>query len=106
MAVALAVLLFMVGAGMCATSGSRVAAWLALGAAFVWPFVNRPLEGPVLFVIGHGHGLTASDLLAPAGVLLSLLAITRRLRGPQEKAVDEGASSGVEVPACSAAQSG
>lgn len=78
--IALAVLLVLAVAGCLAVAGSRVAAWITLGAALVWPFVNRPMEGPVLLIIGRGHGLTVSDLLAPAGLALSVLALTGRLR--------------------------
>lgn len=83
--VALTVLLVMAGAGALAAAGSRRAAWLTLGAAVVWPFLNGPMEGPVMLVVGHGHGLTLSDLLAPAGVLLSIGMLTgwcrRAVRG-------------------------
>lgn len=77
--IALAVVLVMTVAGCRAVAGSRAAAWTTLATALVWPFVNRPMEGPVLLVIGQGHGVTLSDLLAPAGVLLSVLTLTGRL---------------------------
>ncbi|MEP6563435.1 MAG: hypothetical protein ABJD68_20435 [Nakamurella sp.] len=78
--IAVAVLFVLALAGSLAVAGSRVGAWITLGAALVWPLVNRPMEGPVLLVIGQGHGVTLSDLLAPAGVLLSVLVLTGRLR--------------------------
>lgn len=78
--IAFIVLLVMTVAGFRSVAGSRVAAWITLGAALVWPFVNRPMEGPVLLTIGQGHGVTMSDLLTPAGVLLSVLVLTGRLR--------------------------
>lgn len=78
--IAVVVFIVLVVAGSFAVAGSRVAAWITLAAALGWPFVNRPVEGPVLLVIGQGHGLTVSDLLAPAGVLLAVLALTGRLR--------------------------
>ena len=78
--IALAVLVVMTLAGSLAVAGSRVAAWATLGTALLWPFVNRPMEGPVLLVVGQGHGLTVSDLLAPAGVLLSIVVLRGRLR--------------------------
>lgn len=31
--------------------------------AVLWPIVNGPLEGPVLWVIAPGHGLALSDLV-------------------------------------------
>ena len=45
-------------------------ALLLVGSA-VWVVVNRPLEGPVLWVLVQGHGLTAADLLCPIGVALA-----------------------------------
>lgn len=47
-----------------------------------WPFVNGPLEGPVLWVLSPGHGLVLSDLLAPLGVLIATARLYfRRRRG-------------------------
>lgn len=77
---ALVVLLVMAAAGVRSIAGSRVALWVALAAALVWPFVNRPIEGPVLLVIGRGHGVTVSDLLTPVVVLLSVMALSGRFR--------------------------
>jgi hypothetical protein len=68
--------------GALAVAGSRVAAGITLGAALVWPVVDRPVEGPVLMVVGQGHGLTVSDLLAPAGVVVSVLVLSGWLRRP------------------------
>jgi hypothetical protein len=41
----------------------------------LWPVVNHPLEGPVLWVVSAGHGLTVADLAAPVclGVRIWLL---------------------------------
>jgi hypothetical protein len=83
--IAVTVVLVMAVAGAFAVAGSRVAAWITLGSSLLWPFVNRSMEGPVLLVVGRGHGLTVSDLLAPAGVLLSVVVLRgwrrRRLAG-------------------------
>ena len=46
--------------------------------AVVWLPVNKPLEGPVLVVISRGHGITLSDLLAPAGVAFAAVLLYRR----------------------------
>ena len=73
--IAVTVVLVMAVAGALAVAGSRVAAWITLGSSLLWPFVNRSMEGPVLLVVGRGHGLTVSDLLAPAGVLLSVVVL-------------------------------
>jgi hypothetical protein len=41
----------------------------------LWPVVNHPLKGPVLWVVSAGHGLTVADLAAPVclGVRIWLL---------------------------------
>lgn len=105
LAMAVSVLMVLAGTGACAISGSRGAAWITLGAAMVWPFVNRPLEGPVLLVIGHAHGLTVSDVLSPAGVLLSVLVLTGRLRGSPQGGAGSNVSRAIPPPACSAGKS-
>jgi hypothetical protein len=46
----------------------------------LWLVVNKPLEGPVLVVISRGHGITLSDLLAPAGVAFAAALLYRRSR--------------------------
>jgi hypothetical protein len=46
----------------------------------LWLVVNKPLEGPVLVVISRGHGVTLSDLLAPAGVAFAAVLLYRRGR--------------------------
>lgn len=42
-------------------------------ASVVWLRVNGPMEGRVLHVISPGHGVTAGDLAAVAGVLVALV---------------------------------
>jgi hypothetical protein len=44
----------------------------------LWLLVNKPLEGPVLLVLTRGHGVTLSDLLAVAGVVLAGVLLSRR----------------------------
>jgi hypothetical protein len=56
-------------------AGFRFAAWITLASSLLWPFVNRSMEGPVLLVVGQGHGLTVSDLVTPACVLLSVMVL-------------------------------
>ena len=70
--IAWVVLIAVVAAGSRAVSGSRPAARILLGLALLWPFVNRAIEGPVLLVVGAGHGVTVSDLLTPSAALLAL----------------------------------
>jgi hypothetical protein len=74
--IALVVLITLAAAGSRAVSGSRPAAWTLLGTALLWPFVNRTIEGPVLLVVGAGHGLTVSDLLTPPAALLAVGVLT------------------------------
>jgi hypothetical protein len=50
----------------------------------LWLLVNKPLEGPVLVVISRGHGITLSDLLAPAGVAFAAVVLYRRSRSRGE----------------------
>jgi hypothetical protein len=44
----------------------------------VWLLVDKPVEGPVLVGISRGHGITLSDLLAPAGVAFAAAVLYRR----------------------------
>lgn len=44
----------------------------------LWLLVDKPVEGPVLIGISRGHGITLSDLLAPAGVALAAAVLYRR----------------------------
>jgi hypothetical protein len=46
----------------------------------VWLLVNKPLEGPVLVVVSRGHGITVSDLLAPAGMAFAAAVLYRHSR--------------------------
>lgn len=47
--------------------------------AVVWPFVNRPIEGPVIWHLPSMHGVTVSDLLALLCFVLGL-GLLRRAR--------------------------
>jgi hypothetical protein len=38
----------------------------------VWMLVNEPVEGPILFVVARGHGVTAADLPSVALFLIAL----------------------------------
>lgn len=60
-------------------SGRRRWPLLLLLGSLVWPLVNGPLEGPVLWVPIPGHGLTVSDLLTPIGVLAAVSRLRRRI---------------------------
>jgi hypothetical protein len=50
----------------------------------LWLVVNKPLEGPVLVVISRGHGITLSDLLAPAGMAFAAVLLYRRSHSRRE----------------------
>ncbi len=50
----------------------RVAAVLLLPSSASWVLFNGPIEGPVLVPLSAQHGVTLSDLLAVAGVLVGL----------------------------------
>lgn len=48
--------------------------------AAVWPFVNRPVEGPVIWHLPSERGVTVSDLLALLCFLLGLLLLRHARR--------------------------
>ena len=57
---------------------------VALGAMSVlWLVVNRPMEGPVLLVLGPDRGLSGADLAGLAGLVLAAhhFVNLRRVRG-------------------------
>ncbi len=76
-----------VAAVYCALSPSRHSIVLLLAASVVWPFVNYPLGGHVLFVIDADHGFTASDLLTIAGITFAAIKY-RRMRTSQSGHLD------------------
>ncbi len=83
-------------------SGRRRWPLLLLLGSLVWPLVNGPLEGPVLWAPIAGHGLTVSDFLTPIGALAAvsgLRRISRRRRAQQLSA--EPAAAETPAPAVS-----
>ena len=65
----------LVVAGLSLRFPSPGIAVLLAGLSAAWlPANNGHLEGPVLLVVDHSHGLTTADLLAYAGLALALLA--------------------------------
>jgi hypothetical protein len=58
--------------------------WLAVGlvgAAVVWIFVNKSVEGPVLLALGPHHGITVADLVSIALLIIAgLLVLPSRWR--------------------------
>jgi hypothetical protein len=57
-------------AGFSAETGAIGAAGLAV-ASVGWLLVNGPVEGPTLFVVAPGHGLTGADLAGLTGIGLA-----------------------------------
>jgi hypothetical protein len=52
-----------------ASAATRLLGAIALAAVSVlWLLVNGSAEGPVLWVVARGHGLTATDLAGLAGL--------------------------------------
>ncbi|HET8616993.1 MAG TPA: hypothetical protein VFL94_15845 [Actinomycetales bacterium] len=72
--VALLVLTVLVAAvawSVAAPSVGRLALVVLVAAA--WLPVNKPVEGPTLLTLGHDRGVTLSDLLSVAAVVLATL---------------------------------
>lgn len=66
-----ALLALVAAAGLTLSVRRRLSAYLLFALALTWIFVNGGLEGPVLWVVSPGHGLTLADLLSPGCVVLS-----------------------------------
>jgi len=62
-----AVLVLLLAATVIVCSTPLRVAWLLGVAALaaLWLVINRPLEGPILWVAAPGYGLTAADLISP-----------------------------------------
>jgi hypothetical protein len=80
MIVAVLVLLALAGAALLCRHDSPVWPALLILLCGLWLLVNKPLEGPVLVVVSRGHGITLSDLLAPAGIAFAAVLLYRRGR--------------------------
>lgn len=78
MALAVAVLLALVGCALLCRRDTPLWPVVLIVLCGLWLLVNKPLEGPVLLVLARGHGLTVSDLLAVAGVVLAGVLVYRR----------------------------
>lgn len=51
---------------------------LSLGVvSILWLFFNAPIEGAVLYVVDENRGLTESDFITVAGVILAAVTIAR-----------------------------
>jgi hypothetical protein len=55
----------------CVVAPHRVSLTALVVCAVVWPFVNGPLEGHILWRIDEQHGITVSDLLSVAALAVA-----------------------------------
>lgn len=78
----LAVLLLAVllGCALLAVSGDRLAALVLVPLSFAWVVFNGPLEGPTLFALSWSHGVTSSDLISVAGLVIAAWRLAPVLR--------------------------
>ncbi|MCZ4518097.1 hypothetical protein O4220_06160 [Rhodococcus ruber] len=59
---------------------------ISLGAvSILWLFFNHPIEGKVLYSIDYQTGLTESDLVSAAGLLLAAVTVTRCRRARRSR---------------------
>jgi hypothetical protein len=72
-------LLFVTGA-WCLARPSRGAAMVLIVVSVLWVLFNGPIEGHVLLEYTDTNGLTESDLLSLAGVIIALRALWLRRR--------------------------
>ncbi|NKR67003.1 hypothetical protein GS536_02475 [Rhodococcus hoagii] len=63
--------LLVVAGAWCLAKPSRPAALCLAALAVAWVFGNGPLEGNVLWTLNPGHGLTVSDLLSAAAMVVA-----------------------------------
>lgn len=54
-----------------AIRGNRPAALVLVPLSFAWFVFNGTLEGPTLLTLSWSHGVTASDLISIAGLLIA-----------------------------------
>ena len=72
-------LLFVNGA-WCLARPSRAAAVVLIFVSVLWVLFNGPIEGHVLLSYTYQNGLTESDLLSLAGLIIALRALWIRRR--------------------------
>ncbi|MCJ0978387.1 hypothetical protein MTX35_11775 [Rhodococcus sp. ARC_M12] len=61
----------------------------------LWLFFNAPIEGAVLYVVDADRGLTESDFLTVAGLILAAVTIARVRRSESIAGGDRGHARGV-----------
>ena len=71
-AIALVTLLVLLLSAATADRTGLPGALVLAASSVVWLFVNRPMEGAVLFIVSEGHGLTAADLVGLTGLGLAV----------------------------------
>jgi hypothetical protein len=67
-------LLLLLGLLICAVRavrGDRWSAVLLVPLSFSWALFNGPLEGATLFAVSQSHGVTVSDLISLAGLMIA-----------------------------------
>jgi len=69
--IAVLLLLALLFCAVLAVRGHRLAALVLVPLSLGWVVFNGPLEGPTLFVISWSHGVTASDLISLAGLMIA-----------------------------------
>jgi hypothetical protein len=90
MLLAVLVLLALVGCALLCRCNTPAWPVLLIVLCGLWLLVNKPLEGPVLLVLARGHGITVSDLLAPAGMALAAVLLYRRSTGRRAGEAEKG----------------
>ncbi|WP_157225950.1 hypothetical protein [Rhodococcus sp. AW25M09] len=70
----------------CATWSLTKPSWAAAitltASSILWLFFNHPIEGRVLYSIDYQTGLTESDFVSAAGLLLAAVTVIRIKRRP------------------------
>jgi hypothetical protein len=86
---AIIVLITLVASAVLALIGTRFWPFTLSALSLGWLLVNKPLEGPVLWVLTPGHGLALSDLLCPLGLgLAAVLLYHRRASSTGQRTFD------------------
>ncbi|OZC75164.1 hypothetical protein CH251_10280 [Rhodococcus sp. 06-462-5] len=73
-------------AAWCLAKPSWPAAISLVASSILWLFLNAPIEGAVLYVVDANRGLTESDFITVAGVILAGVTVARVRRGRRSSA--------------------
>jgi hypothetical protein len=86
---AIIVLITLVASAVLALIGTRFGPLTLSAFSVGWLLVDKPLEGPVLWVLTPGQGLALSDLLCPLGLgLAAVLLYHRRASSTGHRTLD------------------